>query len=52
MGEPEGSYWRGHYGIGRRWRPSAAGHKGCQIMLYGAFAVLVLVLLVAAILAR
>ena len=55
MDEPEGPYWQGHYGMGRRWTPSTAGRKGCLTALYGGFIVLVLVLLVtfvATILAR
>ena len=52
--DPFGSdapYWRRHYGIGRPWSPSPAGKRGCLLMLYAAFAVLLVALIITGVVA-
>jgi len=51
-GEPnDAPYWRRHYGIAQRWTPTAAGRRGCLVLLFGAMAFIAIVLLVALIIA-
>jgi hypothetical protein len=40
-------YWRRHYGIGRQWQPRPGARRGCRFAIVGVFALLVVVLLVA-----
>ena len=42
-------FWRRHWGIAHPWSPRPIGRKGCLITLYGGFAVIVLVLVIAGI---
>jgi ABC-type phosphate transport system permease subunit len=44
-------YWRRHYGIARPWSPTSAGRRGCLLMLYAAFAMMVVALVIAGVVA-
>jgi hypothetical protein len=50
-GDPAQPYWKVHYGIDFPWTPTAAGRRGCMVMLVGGLAIVVVALIVGALLA-
>lgn len=44
--DPDVPYWRRHHGIGHPWQSSAAGRRGCLLLLFGGFALILIALLI------